>query len=646
MVQMSILSALIVVLGMILVALPLSNRLGLGKSAGIIAVGIVLSLMGLHELPNLAPSFTSHDALISQGNLSDILLIAGSVICFSLGLQIHPLSLFNPKQQGLIWPAFQYLLVFMLLSILLGLMGLLAWPKLIAVAGVCGLGSIVLFSTYYREATTQPRSLQQQYRERYWLNPSLKVQGLLFIVLFMVLPILDTPNQPIRHIAHIMAMVMLLSGGLLLTRYAINPLCQYYQRQQSSLVWLCIVLFILSFLWLGQSLGLHLLITAVLCGMVLSEGLYSAPMLHMVQQLHPIILVALWLALCMMIDWQAFNVIGAWLIAGIFAVFLLKWIIGFGIARWQTGQWQEATTRAFHQLTLSEFAALLVLFASPSLFTESIMLPKGAQEFPLQQWLLIGIVLSVFLHAILTLLHTHVIDPLFQHIKFKSDRTLETSLEPNAPSAPVIVIGFGRVGQIITRILHVHQQTVYVLDNTEIDLNELDLAQVHFIQGDATQAETLAKLPLVADARVMLCIDDIEDSLTAARYLHLHHPEIKLMVRARDRAHAHILKQMGIEQVWRETYSTALDMTDQVLADLGLTDQIIAEDRATFMQHDEHLFHMQHLSGVTMTYTSTQYNEPLAELKWLFEADAERLQVKPLKTERSLPSDEPPSAAS
>ncbi|WP_395225492.1 NAD-binding protein, partial [Salmonella sp. SKLX100676] len=69
----------------------------------------------------------------------------------------------------------------------------------------------------------------------------------------------------------------------------------------------------------------------------------------------------------------------------------------------------------------------------------------------------------------------------------------------------------------------------------------------------------------------ILVIDDVEDSMNLARHLRLNYPELILFARARDRHHAHLLHQLGVQQIYRETYLSSLGMAEDVLIETGLS---------------------------------------------------------------------------
>ena len=77
--------------------------------------------------------------------------------------------------------------------------------------------------------------------------------------------------------------------------------------------------------------------------------------------------------------------------------------------------------------------------------------------------------------------------------------------------------------------------------------------------------------------------------MNVARHLRLNYPSLMLVVRARDRYHMHLLKDLGIEYIWRETYLSSLGMAYRTLCLLDIPEEQARESIELFRDYDEKL---------------------------------------------------------
>ncbi len=216
--------------------------------------------------------------------------------------------------------------------------------------------------------------------------------------------------------------------------------------------------------------------------------------------------------------------------------------------------------------------------------------------------------------------------PLFElHERFLA-RWLEGHATPEfdtiaEPGNPVIIAGYGRVGQIVSRILRMCGVPFTAL--------EVSYQQVDFVRrfgnkvyyGDASRLELLEAAKAGEAKLFVLAIDDVEASVKTAAIVRKHFPQVPILARARNRVHLFRLRDLGVKLIWRETFSASLDMARHTLLSLGFG--IAASERAVslFKQHDEQRLEAQYAvqhDEVQLIQTS---KEAAAQLQELFESD-------------------------
>ena len=136
--------------------------------------------------------------------------------------------------------------------------------------------------------------------------------------------------------------------------------------------------------------------------------------------------------------------------------------------------------------------------------------------------------------------------------------------------APVIIAGFGRYGQIIGRMLHVHGVPATVLDHDPDNIEVVRRFGYKVFYGDATRLDLLEAAGAAHARLLVVAIDQVEDSLKLVDLARTHFPNLQLVVRARNVRHWLELAARGVDTAERETFESALRSGRQTLEKLGM----------------------------------------------------------------------------
>lgn len=137
----------------------------------------------------------------------------------------------------------------------------------------------------------------------------------------------------------------------------------------------------------------------------------------------------------------------------------------------------------------------------------------------------------------------------------------------------VIIAGFGRVGQIVARILRAKR-----IPFTALDLDPEQIALVkrfgnEAFFGDASRPDILEAARISEARALVLAIDDPEGSLRVAEYARNNYPKLPIYARARNRVHYHRLLDYGVSHLERETYKASLDLASALLSGLDFDER-------------------------------------------------------------------------
>jgi CPA2 family monovalent cation:H+ antiporter-2 len=134
----------------------------------------------------------------------------------------------------------------------------------------------------------------------------------------------------------------------------------------------------------------------------------------------------------------------------------------------------------------------------------------------------------------------------------------------------VVIAGFGRVGRLIADILEQRQIPWAALDNDAAAAGEHHRKGLPVFVGDAGRAELLKALGVQSASAVVLTMDDAPAALRAVRAIRAEAPELPILARARDEAHAGALIEAGANTVIPETLEAGLQLAGAVTEHCGV----------------------------------------------------------------------------
>lgn len=220
---------------------------------------------------------------------------------------------------------------------------------------------------------------------------------------------------------------------------------------------------------------------------------------------------------------------------------------------------------------IGEFAFVLLSFAHQlNIFSQEQL-----------DLLLVITALSMALTPVLALLNEKFILP---KIGVKEEEKPDDQIEE---ACKVILVGFGHFGSTIGRILRANGIFTTVLDKDASRVELLRKMGLKVYYGDATRLDLLESAG-IADAKLLICaIDDATSNLEIVKKVKEKYPNIKLMVRARNRYDASELLNIGVENVYREYLGTSVTLARHALQEMGFSDDVARQQAQKFIKYDE-----------------------------------------------------------
>ena len=290
------------------------------------------------------------------------------------------------------------------------------------------------------------------------------------------------------------------------------------------------------------------------------------------------------------------------LVLGLVAI---KAAVLYAIARFSGQSRGSAVNLALYISQGGEFAFVLFALAANT----------GVMDKLLSDLLIVVVSASLAVTPLLVALNDRVFKIGSRPGKERAFDTMESS------DHPVIIAGFGRVGQVVARILRTQKIPFTAL--------EANFEQVDFVRkfgnkiyfGDASRLDLLRAAGAEKAKIFVLAIDDVEASLKTAQMVKTHYPHLKIYARSRNRMHSYQLLDLGVTVLMRETFLSSLELGRDVLVGLGITTAAADEIARRFRIHDEELLNKQRLLRHDEEQLIASSRQARDELERLFEQD-------------------------
>ena len=133
-----------------------------------------------------------------------------------------------------------------------------------------------------------------------------------------------------------------------------------------------------------------------------------------------------------------------------------------------------------------------------------------------------------------------------------------------------VIFGFGRVGRMVADMLAEHDRPYLAIESDVDGVRLAREAGYNVLFGDVSRPELADRLQLGHAAALVLTMDDPVLVASVARRVRGWVPDLPIIARARDTAHAAKLYKAGVTDAVPETLEASLQLSEAVLVDLGL----------------------------------------------------------------------------
>ena len=600
-------------LGAALLFVPLGKRFGIATVLGYLITGLILGPSGLDVAGDA-------ESLLHFSEFGVVMLL------FIIGLELQPSRLWALRRSIFVLGGLQVGLTGMLLMWLLHQFFTLPLDT----AFIVGFGLALSSTAFVLQILTEKQQLSSTHgREAFTI---LLFQDIAVIPLLAVIPFLSGVREQSYDLIYFGKVFAVFAGLIFASRYIIRPFFKFVASSGASELLTAVALFIVMgvSILMGQ-IGLSMALGAFLTGVLLADSEYRHELEASIEPFKGLLLGLFFMSVGMLTDVKLILAKPIFIIGCAMTLMVIKFAVITAIAKVSGNRWPTSIRLGVTLAQGGEFAFVLFSVAS----AQNVLRPE------LGNTLNLIVTISMALTPLAFLLLEKIGEPLFA--KRKPSREYDTIPDDEHQ---VIIAGFGRVGQIIGRVLRMHNIEFTAIERSA---NRVDFVrkfgnQVYY--GDPKNPEILRAAGIKKARVFILAIDDVERSITTAQYLRKNYPDMIVLARARDRQHYYRLREVGVRHIWRETYLSSLDMSRESLQLLGISAEKARETVQTFRNYDDDLIERQQAIYDDEASMIESAQSAIAELESLFDEDIDKARKMDLTDfydalkSQSIPADE------
>ncbi len=571
------------------VAVPLASRLGIGAVLGYLLAGIAIGPWGLGFISDV-------DEILHFSELGVVFLM------FIIGLELNPAKLWQLRRSIFGVGAAQVIGSAVILG---GLLMLAQFSWQAAVVGGIGLA---MSSTAMALQLMRDKGMNRNETGQLGFSVLL-FQDLAVIPALALVPLLAGSGDEHFDWMKIGMKVLAFGGMLVGGRYLLRPVFRFIAASGVREVFTAAtLLLVLGSALFMDALGLSMALGTFIAGVLLAESEYRHELEIAIDPFKGLLLGLFFISVGMALNLGVLYTHILAVLLGVAVLIAVKMLVLYVLARVYGLRHPERAQLAGVLSQGGEFA--FVLFSTAS----------SQRLFQHDQMALL--LVTVTLSMMTTPLLMKLIDKrLSRRLNAPEDEHEAPWVDDDKPQ--VIVVGFGRFGQVIGRLLMANKMRVTVLERDISAVNLMRKYGYKVYYGDATQVELLRSAGAEAAESIVITCNEPEDTMKLVQICQQHFPHLHILARARGRVEAHELLQAGVTQFTRETFSSALELGRKTLVTLGMHPHQAQREQLHFRRLD--MMMLRELMPVhTDTVQISRVREARRELEEIFQREMQQ----------------------
>jgi len=588
------------------IAVPVAKRFGLGSALGYLLAGIIIGpyLLGLvGEEGQDVMHFAEYGVVL---------------MLFLVGLELEPSVLWRMRVPIIGLGGLQVSLTTLLIGLLCLLFGY-EWQTALVIGLILSMSSTaIVLQTLEEKGWMKTAAGQSGFSVL--LFQDVAVIPMLAVMPFLALPGLIAPEQLLEASVgsglterpgwlSALLIIGVVAGIALAGRFLTRPVFRYIAKTRSHEIFIATALLLVTGITLAmQAVGLSPALGTFLAGVVMAESEFRHELESSIEPFKGLLLGLFFISVGASIDLELMVSEPLEIATLVLSLMGLKFAVLLSLGKIFKLQIADNLIFSFALAQGGEFAFLLVSFALQS---HALGVDDANQ-------LIMVVVLSMMLTPLAIIAFERLIQP--RLVNTCSEREDD---EIDDDDTPVIIAGFGRFGQIVSRLLKASGFNATLLDH---DAGQIELVGRYgskVFYGDASKSALLKSAGAGRAQLLVIAIDDREKAVNMVEVSKMHFPQLKILARAYDRSHAYELIHAGAHYIARETFGSALGAGEEALKLLGVDPARADRMAKTFEKHDtDGMYKLSEVWGDEHEY-GLRIRQNLEDLESVLQSDQE-----------------------
>jgi len=511
------------------VAVPLFRFLGLGAVIGYLAAGFAVGPAGLALIRDSA-------AIIHIAEFGVVLLL------FIIGLELKPAKLLAMRRDILGLGSLQMAVTAAALAAGVALLAGVGWRG----AVLAGLALAFSSTAIAMQLLEERGAVDSDYGRRSFAV--LLMQDVLVAPVLALAPLIAGAGASVASWRDgllafggvVAAIVFVIGAG----RYVLNPVFAILARANAREVMAAAALLVvLGAAMLMQQVGFSMALGAFLAGLLLSESNFRHQLEADIEPFRGLLMGLFFMSVGMAIDSKLVAAQWPGLLGAALALVALKGFIVFALMRMSGSRLCDSISGASVLTTAGEFA--FVVF--PVAYAAGLL---NAQQAALLTAL-------TAITMIFGPLSAKMLDRLAARCT-PADESLEAEAIPDHAHGNVLVVGFGRFGQLAVQVILAGRANVTVIDNDVQRIRNAARFGFKVYYGDGARLDVLRAAGAEKARVITICVNGKENVTHIVELVKANFPFAKVFARAYDRVHALELFERNADYFERETFESAI----------------------------------------------------------------------------------------
>lgn len=565
---------------------PLCGRFGLGAVLGYLIAGELIGPAGFGVVSDI-------DSVLHISELGIIFLL------FLIGLELQPSRLWVLRRLVFGLGSAQLIFTGAALAGIAHALGL-SWPA----ACVAGIGLAMSSTAFVMQTLAEKGQLAtRQGREAFAI---LLFQDLAVIPMLALLPLLST--DPIDRVQPgwqaALKAIAAIAVAIVASRTLIRPLFRVAIKFGGREIFTAAaLLLVIGMAQLMVSVGLSASLGAFLAGVLLADSEYRHELEATIAPFKGLLMGLFFMGVGMSTNIELLLSQPLTIVELVLLLMAIKALLLFALRCFSGSPPATARKLAIILAQGGEFAFVLFgLAADYHIF--------GRYHTDL---LMAVVSISMLLSPLLMLLDEKIIAPKLDRAEKRAFDNIEVD------SHPVIIAGFGRVGQVVSRILNMRRIPFTAVDSSPQQVDFVRKFGNKIYYGDPSHLDLLYAAKVDQAKLFVLAVDDIDASIKTAEMVRKHFPHVPIYARARNRFHCYKLMDLGVKMLVRETWHSSIELSAGILRELGMNENDVQETVTAFREFDHKSLLQQHAVYQDEKLLIQSAKQATDDLKNLFE---------------------------